>query len=706
MTLRTDWTEMAVLSELSPSLTPRGHALVERLAHHPHAPRWNHRGGDRLEAADLEAVAQFREQLAAGRRRIGTREAFEAMVEATARRRARVPIFETHIPLGFHLARDWTELPTMSREDLVSRPDECIPRDADLERLLIYRTSGTTGHALLVPHDRVAVACYNVFMEEALARYGVTPRFHDDMIASFLVGCQAHTVAYATSLSVWKGAGFAKLTLHPDAWPSPDSPHRYFEAMQPFFLTGDPLSFAEMLHRGIPVRPAALVPTAVALAEPLKQALEKTYGCPVIDWYSLTETGPLGYACPRGGGYHLLAPDVYVEVLDRRGRPVGPGETGEITVSGGRNPFFPLLRYRTGDWGRLATKPCPCGDPTPRLVDLEGRVPVTLLGTHGRVHPQDVTRVLREHPIFQHELVQHPDRTCDLRVRPIPGRALDLDALRDQLVEVFGSGIALRITIDPQLGDRHAGRKIHPYAQAPAPVPTPRPHDAPHADRPYRLHVAVTNHCNRACPWCSTYSSPRGSTWLSVRQFLDALPAEGDFEVQLEGGEPTIHPDFWEFVRLSREHPRCTKLVIGTNGVVLPRDAEGLDAWLARIGAPLVVKLSINHHLLDRDPGLLALASLLRERMRAAGGDRELVLNVRLRRGYADDDAAVAEAVRTAGLEDCANIFYLQRYGRAKNEADWDEPFIVGTRFGLLNPDGTRFGPDLVGRSEAMGQLP
>lgn len=705
MTLRADWTARDVLAELSPSLTARGHAMIERLAHHPHAPRWNHRGGDRLDAEDLEAVSRFRETLAAGRMRIGTPDAFLEVVERTARLRSRVELFEAHVPLGFHLARDWAELPTMSREDLAGRPEVCIPRDADLERLLIFRTSGTTGHALHVPHDRRAVACYNAFLEEALSRYGVGTRFHDGMVAGFLVGSQANTVVYATSMAAWNGAGFAKITLHPDAWPSAESPQRYFEAMQPYFLTGDPLSFAEMLRMGLETRPAALVPTAVALSEPLKRALEAAYGCPVIDWYSLTETGPLGYACKLGGGYHLLAPDVYVEVLDRGGRPVPPGETGEITVSGGRNPFFPLLRYRTGDWGRLATDPCACGDPTPRLVDLEGRAPVVLQGALGRVHPQDVTRVLREYPITQHELVQQPDRSCDLRVRPLPGRELDTEALRVQLQALFGPGVALRVAIDAALGDRHAGRKVQPYAQAPA-IPTPRPHDAPHPERPYRLHVALTNHCNRACPWCSTYSSPRGDTWLSLAQFEAALPAEGDFEVQLEGGEPTIHPDFWAFVRLAREHPRCKQLVIGTNGVVLPRDAAGLDDWLARLGAPLVIKLSVNHHLLERDAGLLDLAALLRARMAAAGDRRELVLNVRLRKGYADDDAAVLAAVRAAGLEDRANVFYLQRYGRASRETDWEEPFIVGTRFGMLNPDGTLFGPDLVARSEAMGRLP
>src|SRR6476619_6348412 len=88
------------------------------------------------------------------------------------------------------------------------------------------------------------------------------------------------------------------------------------------------------------------------------------------------------------------------------------------------------------------------------------------------------------------------------------------------------------------------------------------PLDYPTQDRPHRIYVALTNHCNRACPWCSTCSSPRGQTWLSLADYIASLPGEGKFQLQLEGGEPTVHPQFWEFVRIARDHPRCVQLVL------------------------------------------------------------------------------------------------------------------------------------------------
>jgi hypothetical protein len=232
------------------------------------------------------------------------------------------------------------------------------------------------------------------------------------------------------------------------------------------------------------------------------------------------------------------------------------------------------------------------------------------------------------------------------------------------------------------------------------------PLDHPTPARPHRVYAALTNHCNRACPWCSTCSSPAGGTFLLLDDFERALPAEGPFEVQLEGGEPTVHPRFWDFVGRARTIGRCTRLVLCTNGVVFPRRTERLASWLGRLGEPLTVKLSFNHHLLDHDPGLVDLAHATREALDDLGGDRLFVLNVRLRRGVEDDDRRVAEAVQAAGLLADANVFYLQRYGFADGETSWDEPFLVGSDFRFVNPDGRVMGPELLARSAAMRVLP
>lgn len=231
------------------------------------------------------------------------------------------------------------------------------------------------------------------------------------------------------------------------------------------------------------------------------------------------------------------------------------------------------------------------------------------------------------------------------------------------------------------------------------------PLDHPSQRTSRRIYFALTNRCNRECPWCSTYSSPKKSTFLSLDDFKRSLPPDTDLEVQLEGGEPTVHPEFWRFVEIARANPYVKKIILCTNGVRLPREKNRLAAWLQRLGSPLTLKLSINHHLLEHDPGLIELAATLKD-IFLDGTQRTLVLNVRLRKTAPDQDQWVLDAVKKAGLLPWANAFFLQRYGKASGELDWELPFIVADEFTLINPEGSAEGTDLIARSEAMGKLP
>ena len=107
--------------------------------------------------------------------------------------------------------------------------------------------------------------------------------------------------------------------------------------------------------------------------------------------------------------------------------------------------------------------------------------------------------------------------------------------------------------------------------------------DAPVAGRPHRVYVALTNACNRACPWCSTYSSPARQTYITREAFAASLPPTGAFELQLEGGEPTLHPRLFELIALAEATGRCAGYVLCTNGVRIPRRPDRLRRRHRRI---------------------------------------------------------------------------------------------------------------------------
>jgi phenylacetate-CoA ligase len=383
---------------------------------HPDAPVWNYSCGDRLEANDLAQLEIFRRKLHQQRRPWIKKSPPLWLLQKFIEWSVHVPLFRKKIPGVVNFGADWEQLPTTSRHDVATSLLDLIPEDAEVSRMVTHATSGTTGHALLIPHHPLAGSCYLPLLDLVLERYNISLSLSDEVVGCFLLCAQQKTIMYACPHAAWENSGFAKINLAPHDWPTPESIGRYCREFSPLVLSGDPISFAEMLRQNLPLQPKAMISTSLTLNDELQKQLEERYQCPVIDWYSSNETGPLAYKCSEHF-FHLLPHDVFFELLDKEGAQVPDGERGEITVSGGRNPYIPLLRYRIGDFARLVREPCVCGDPMPRLLDLEGRAPVLLYALNGAiVNTVDVSRILRKYPIIQHQLLQHRDKKISLRL--------------------------------------------------------------------------------------------------------------------------------------------------------------------------------------------------------------------------------------------------------------------------------------------------
>ena len=103
--------------------------------------------------------------------------------------------------------------------------------------------------------------------------------------------------------------------------------------------------------------------------------MERIWGCQTFDHYGLSESG-LGLAleCPYHTGMHIWERNIYVEILDESGTPVPDGIWGEITLTTLARRGQPLIRYRTGDRGRLLPGDCACGSVLKRLDRIAGRI--------------------------------------------------------------------------------------------------------------------------------------------------------------------------------------------------------------------------------------------------------------------------------------------------------------------------------------------
>jgi uncharacterized radical SAM superfamily Fe-S cluster-containing enzyme len=99
--------------------------------------------------------------------------------------------------------------------------------------------------------------------------------------------------------------------------------------------------------------------------------------------------------------------------------------------------------------------------------------------------------------------------------------------------------------------------------------------------------VEITDRCNLTCPTCYAMSSPHYGRHRSVEEvekMLDAIVAnEGEPDVvQISGGEPTIHPDFFHILDIAKQKP-IKHLMVNTNGIRIANDfafAERLAAYM------------------------------------------------------------------------------------------------------------------------------
>ncbi len=428
--------------ERFPLLTEGGREFLQALREHPYAPVYAAQSGNRLTAERLAQVRAFAAELAATAA-AWAEGALPPWLDGFADMCYREsPIYRRRgeRPANFF------DIPTIMRADLSREPWSFVPDPLPTDDIIIYTTTGTTGQRLAVPSHPVVAGCYIPLLQKALALGGITLESRLGQVACVLVGYQNYSFTYASVTPLLDEAGFVKINLHPKDWRDPDDRARFLDALKPEIYTGDPISFMELARLVVTARPKALISTSMALMPGLRRSLEARFGCPVLDLYSLNETGPIGVDVD-GGGYRLLQPRLYVEVLDEGGRPCAAGVRGEITVSGGFNFYCPLLRYRTGDYAALEWRGA-----GPVLAGLEGRPPTVFRATNGAfVNNIDVTHALVSFALPQFTLHQAADGSLALRVRRAP---VDEAALRAALLGLFGPDQQLTVEFADTLGDK------------------------------------------------------------------------------------------------------------------------------------------------------------------------------------------------------------------------------------------------------------
>ncbi|MEJ2417431.1 MAG: hypothetical protein P8Y45_10965 [Exilibacterium sp.] len=181
----------------------------------------------------------------------------------------------------------------------------------------------------------------------------------------------------------------------------------------------------------------------------MAKTIERAFKAKVRQNYGTAELGTIAYDCKDNTNQHLIAEIQYVEFL-RYGKPVAPGELGEIYVTDLRNRVSPLIRYRVGDVGRAVGNQCSCGY-NGLLFQVEGRLDEIIVTPEGKAFtPSETIDFFLARPEFSFvKLVQRSDRKFTVEYVPSAAIAetLDVQLLEKRLSREFSEFLETSVEV-------------------------------------------------------------------------------------------------------------------------------------------------------------------------------------------------------------------------------------------------------------------
>jgi phenylacetate-CoA ligase len=262
----------------------------------------------------------------------------------------------------------------------------------------IQSTSGTTGSPVVVGYTRNDIRTWAECVARVLAAGGVTE--HDVVQVAFTYGM------FSGGLGFHYGAERIGASVIPA---STGSLQKQVLIMRDFKTTalactpGYAAAIAScMTDMGLHPETLSLK-SAFLGAEPwsegLRSQIEETLHVKALDNYGLTEVlGPgVSFECEARAGLHVNEDHFILEVVDPATlQPLPPGREGELVFTTITKEGFPLIRYRTGDLGTVATEPCACGRSLARMSRVHGRIDDMIILGAVKVFPSQIEQIILE----------------------------------------------------------------------------------------------------------------------------------------------------------------------------------------------------------------------------------------------------------------------------------------------------------------------
>lgn len=273
---------------------------------------------------------------------------------------------------------DLVRIPPTEKEHLQLHNEDfvCVPQHRIVEYMATSGTVGSPVTIALTENDLQRLA-YNEYSSFACAG-GSASDIYQLMLTldrQFMAG-----IAYYLGI---RKLGAGQVRVGPGV---PSLQWEVIERLKPNAIVAVPSFIVKLIQyareNGIDLN-ASSVKKAICIGENLRKEdlslnilgsrITENWNIQLYSTYASTEMQTAFTECSAGKGGHQNPELVILELIDEQGRPVPPGEIGEVTITTLGVEGMPLLRYKTGDLCRAFYEPCTCGRHTTRLSPVIGR---------------------------------------------------------------------------------------------------------------------------------------------------------------------------------------------------------------------------------------------------------------------------------------------------------------------------------------------
>jgi len=320
-------------------------------------------------------------------------------------------------PEDVQSAEDLPKLPLLSKKIIKSLPlKQMIAKGVDLKKCRTAKTSGTTSEPFQVYFNWINARMIGIALVRSLLACDVKPLYRIGVFSGNPNFPQDK--ARFNRFGIWRSC---KL------WPyeKVEDWIKKLKKWKPQVLYGYFMSIillAEtIVEKGIKgINPNVVICTSGVLDNASRQIIHSAFKAKVFDFYGSWEGGNIAWECPQCSGLHINSDMVILEVL-KDGKPVSPGQEGEVVITNLYSFVMPFIRYRQGDVVVLYKEEPICGRPFHLIKKIKGRlVDFVILPSGEKLSPLPFNQLMSYNPaIDQYRIVQEYINLLSVEIVPL-----------------------------------------------------------------------------------------------------------------------------------------------------------------------------------------------------------------------------------------------------------------------------------------------